>query len=57
MWLNPQETADLVTFAEKILTGKLSDRKTSEPSCIRGYFIVGIQIKQKKVKYTFFISN
>ena len=23
MWPNPQETADLVTFAEKILNGKL----------------------------------
>ena len=23
MWLNPQETADLVTFTEKILNGKL----------------------------------
>ena len=23
MWLNPQETADLVTFAEEILSGKL----------------------------------
>ena len=23
MWLNPQETADLVTFAEEILNGKL----------------------------------
>ena len=23
MWLNPQETADLVTFTEEILNGKL----------------------------------
>ena len=23
MWLNPQETADLITFTEKILNGKL----------------------------------
>ena len=23
MWLNPQETADLVTFTEEILSGKL----------------------------------